>query len=192
MQREWWISIVQWAIWGFIMTLLTGRLAKSRVKRRPISEANTLRYPIGILILGIVSFAFFAGIALVSNTIGKNDTTSIWTTLVFLFFAALSLPLIAAFCFARHHLSPEGLDYGRLYGRRGFARWVEISSVKYAPGMKWFKLRTESGATIRISTMLMGLPEFAQLLLSRVPHERIDGQTEAVLLETARGNLPSV
>lgn len=174
------------------MIIIMGWLAKSRMKQRPTSEANTLRHPIGTLITGIIGFSFFAGIAVVSNIIGKNNTTSIWTTLIFLFFAAMSLAMVADYFFARHRLSPDGLDYGKLYGQRGYIRWVEIRSVKYVPVMKWFKLRTASGATIRISAMLMGLPVFAQHVLAHVPPERIDGPTKALLLDTADDSLPSV
>jgi hypothetical protein len=174
------------------MTIIMGWLANSRAKQRPRSDANTLRHPIGILVIGILGFAFFAGIAVVSNTIGKNSTTTIWTTFVFLFFAAMSLAMVADYFFGRHYLRPEGLEYGKLHGQRGYSSWAEIRSVTYAPVMKWFVLRTASGATIRISAMLMGLPAFAQHVLAHVSPEGIDNATRALLLETADGNPPSV
>lgn len=174
------------------MAIIMGWLAKSRMKQRPRSDANTLRYPTGVLIIGVIGFSFFAGITVVSNTVGKNDTTSIWTTLIFLFFAVMSLAMVADYFFARHRLSPEGLNYGKLLGQRGYARWTEIRRVKYAPVMKWFVLHTESGATVRISAMHIGLPEFAQHVLAHVPSDRIDDSTKVLLLETADGDPPSI
>lgn len=188
--KNWWAPAVQWTLWGVVMTVVMGWLAKSRMKERPASDADTLRQPAGILIMGLIGVSFFVGLAVVSNTIGKNSTTSIWTTLGFLFFAAMSLPMVADYFLGRHLMSQEGLDYGKLLGKRGYARWGEIRSITYVPMMKWFKLRTASGATIRISATLMGLPAFAQYVLAHVPPERIDGPTRALLVETANGTPP--
>jgi hypothetical protein len=42
---------------------------------------------VSTLLIGIVGLAFFGDIAVISNTAGKNNTTTIWTTLGFLAFA---------------------------------------------------------------------------------------------------------
>lgn len=192
MQKDWWIPILQWTLPGVALTIIMGWLAKSRMSQRPVTEVNTLRHPTGILVIGLIGFAFFAGIAVVSNTIGKNSTTTIWTTLIFLFFAGMSLAMVADYFFARHHLSADGLDYGRWTGQRGYIRWVQVRRVEYAPSMRWFKLHMPSGSPIRISAMLMGLPAFAQHVLAYVPAGRIDNSAKALLIETAEGNLPEV
>ena len=58
--------------------------------------------------------------------------------------------------------------------------------------MKWFRLESRSGIVVRLSVMLMGLPVFAQLLLSRAPREAIEKNTLSILQATAEGNPPSV
>lgn len=192
MNKDWWVPVIQWTLWGVAMAVVMGWLAKSRMKPRPEGEARTLRHPKGILILGVAGFVFFAALVVISNTIGKNETSNIWTTLIFLFFTGLSLALIAEYFRSRHSLSPEGIEYGRLLGPGGRARWDEIRSVTYSPSLQWFVLRTEGGGAIRISAMLMGLPEFARHILKHVPRDRIDPAAEEVLLASAQGNPPSV
>ena len=192
MQRNWWVPIFQWTLWGIAMSVVMGWMARNRMKPRPEQLANDLRHPVSTLVLGLVGFVFFAGVAVVSNTVGKNKTTSIWTTLLFLFFALMSLAMIAEYFLARHRLIPEGLEYGGLLGRRGEVAWSDVRSVEYATVMKWFKVKTKQGATVRLSAMLMGLPAFAQQVLSHVPAERISEPTRSLLAETASGKPPSV
>jgi hypothetical protein len=64
--------------------------------------------------------------------------------------------------------------------------------VQYAPAMKWFRLETRAGSVARISIMMMGLPEFARVLLKSAPQAVIDAQTLDVLQATAAGHPPSV
>jgi hypothetical protein len=49
--------------------------------------------------------------------------------------------------------------------------------VRYTPLMKWFRLETQSGNVARVSVMLMGLPEFAGLLLQNAPQGAIAAGT---------------
>lgn len=73
------------------MSAVMGWVAKSRLRERPESERLTLRHPISTLVIGVVGAAFFFGIAIISNTIGKNATTTIWTTILFLAFGFASV-----------------------------------------------------------------------------------------------------
>lgn len=58
--------------------------------------------------------------------------------------------------------------------------------------MKWLRVETTDGSVVRISAMLMGLPEFVQALLKSAPSEAMDAYTLQVLKATADGNLPSL
>ncbi|MBV8033923.1 hypothetical protein [Roseateles sp.] len=151
-----------------------------------------MRHPLSTLAIGLVGSVFFGGIAVISNTIGRNETTNVWTTSLFLFFFVWSSALVAEYLVARHRLTPEGLYYVPLLNRCGYVRWSNLTSVDYAPVMKWFRLRTADGRTIRLSVMLMGLPEFARHVLAYVPAERMDPGTIALLRQTAAGYPPSV
>jgi predicted permease len=192
MQREWWVSIIQWSLWGLVMAVVMGWVARSRLRTRPENESKTLRHPVSTLAIGVVGATFFFGIAVVSNTVGKNSTSTVWTTLVFVFFGAMSLPMVADYFFARHSVTESGINYGRMLGQRGVLAWADVKSVRYAPVMKWFVLKPSNGIPVRVSAMLMGLPEFATQLLAHVPEDRIDAQTLDVLRQTSAGKPPNV
>lgn len=191
MDQSWWVPLVQWALWGVLMALVMGWVAKSRFKRRPPTGSRRLAHPPSTLVIGVVCFLFFAGIAVISNVF-PNKTVTWWTTTIFVGFALLSVPLIADYFAARHELSEDGLSYGRLSGPRGYLKWSDLRMVKYAPVMKWFRLETRSGEVARISVMLSGLPEFARLVLAHTSPHAIDAGTLPILQATARGNPPSV
>lgn len=191
MIREWWVSAVQWTVWGVVMTLVMGWLARSRLKPRPRSAAGRLYHPPSTLIVGLVCFLFFAGIAILSN-VYANSTTTWWTTTLFVGFAAMAIPVVLDYFLARHELSKEGLRYRGLSGRSGYLKWSDVQRVRYAPAMKWFRLETATGSVARISAMLVGLPEFARLVLAHAPRDAIDEETLPILEATARGNPPPV
>ena len=189
--KAWWATTVQWTVWAIVMSLVMGWLAKSRHRTRPTSETRELAHPPSTLIMGSICFAFFAGIAVVSNVF-PNRTVTWWTTAIFVGFALLAVPMIADYFMARHSVSEQGLKYRKLTGARKELRWSELKSVRYAPGMKWFRLETQSGDVARISAMLMGLPEFARLLLTHAPRQAIEEDSIGILEATANGNPPSI
>jgi hypothetical protein len=192
MQSPWWTSIVQWTIWGIVMTLVMGWLSRGRLKSQPEDQRGQLRHPWSTALMGLVAFAFFAGIAVISNTIGKNQTTTVWTTGVFLLGAFGGLCMLADYFLGRHRLTDRGLQYGKLFGRGGALVWTEVDRVEYSPGWKWFKLTTSQGTTVRVSAMLMGLPEFAREVLAHVAPQRMSEGTAALLRMTAKGHPPSI
>jgi hypothetical protein len=100
--------------------------------------------------------------------------------------------MVADYCFARHEVSDDGMEYGRMFGQRGSFRWSDVKRVRYGAGMKWFTIDLQSGKRVRVSAMLYGLPEFAQLLLDHVPAALIDEPARAVLTATADGSPPSI
>ena len=191
MDRDWWVPAVQWTLWGIAMAFAMGWIARSRSKRRPESQPARMHHPVSTLIIGLACFAFFGGIAIISN-VYSNKTTTWWTTAIFIGFAFVSVPIMADYFLARHNLSAEGLSYGRLTGRRRFLKWTDVRCVQYAPVMKWFRLETSSGDVARISVMLVGLPEFARLVLRHAPQAAIDPETLPILEATANGNPPPV
>ena len=191
MDNPWWGTVVQWTVWGIVLTLVMGWVARSRFKARPHSDSRQLVHPPSTLIIGVVVFLFFAGIAIISNVF-PNKTVTWWTTAGFVGFALLSLLMVAGYFLGHHQVSEEGLSYGRLTGRRGYLKWADLHRVEYAPTMKWFRLETQSGDVARISAMLIGLPEFGRLLLSHAPPQVIDAKTLLILQATADGNPPSV
>jgi len=189
--KPWWVSLLQWTIWGIVFTVVIAWVARSRLRALPPSDARRLVHPPSTLVIGLVCFLFFAAIAALSNVFA-NKTTTWWTTTIFVGFALLSMALIADYFLARHELSEEGMSYGRLFGPRRYLKWSDLRFVRFAPAMKWFRLETRSGDVARISAMLMGLPEFARVILARAPMETIEPATLPILQATAAGNPPSI
>jgi hypothetical protein len=190
--KDAWWSGLQGAVVAVVTGLLMGWLAKARLRKRPVTDAGKLVHPTSTLILGLVPMVFFLGIAVISNTIGKNSSSTIWTTLAFIAFAALGVPLVCDYFFARHQVLEDGLAFGSLLGRRGRFRWSEVTRVRYGAVAKWFVVELHSGVKVRISAMLLGLPEFAVAVLAHVPRSAIDDASYGVLRDTAEGNPPSI
>jgi hypothetical protein len=63
-----------------------------------------LVHPPSTLIIGVVVFLFFAGIATISNVFA-NKTVTWWTTAVFVGFALLSLAMVADYFLGHHQVS---------------------------------------------------------------------------------------
>ena len=185
------VTALQWTLWLVVMAIVMAWLARSRLRARPASDARRLVHPPSLLIVGLVGFAFFAGITVISNVV-PNKTSTWWTTAVFVAFALLSAALLLAFFLEQHEVSDEGLASRTFVGVRKHLRWSDLTAVRYGASMKWFRLETRSGGVARISVMLMGLPEFARVLMQHAPQDAIDAATWDVLRETAAGNPPSV
>jgi hypothetical protein len=189
--ETWWFTGVEWAIWGIAMALIMAWISRSRMRKSPDSGARLLAHSRSTLVVGLVCFLFFASIAVISNVM-PNESTTWWTTAVFVGFAALAIPIIADYLRARHEVSETGMSYGKLFGSRGHFSWIELRNVSYAPAWKWFRLETRHGEVARISVMLTGLPEFARLLIANAPHGVIEQPALSVLRETAAGQPPSL
>jgi Bacterial PH domain len=189
--RPWWVSTLQWGIWAVVMAAVMGWLARTRTGPRAPHDARTLAHPRSTLIVGLVCVGFFLLLAVWSYLYpGKSGSPLI--SLFFLGFAALGAPLVLDYRNARHTLTPDGLQYGKLFGGGGRMRWTEVRELRYSQSAKWFRLQLADGRVVRISAMLRGLPEFAAAALAQVPAAAMDADTRAVLQATAQGDLPPV
>lgn len=191
MTEEFGVRIIKWVIWGLAMAAIMGWVASQRHKSRHFGLPNRLYHPKSILVIGIMCFLLFAGLAALSNMF-PNDTATWWTTAIFLAFAAASLLMVIEYYRVRHEFAEDGLHYGKLFGTGGYLRWSELASVRYVHGMKWFRLETASGDVARISAYQAGLPAFAQTLLRNVPVGVVEADTVAILQQTAAGNPPAL
>lgn len=174
------------------MALVMGWVARGRSRARPPAEEGALVQPFAILVVGWVSVVFWTAIAIVSTTVGRNSTTTLWTTLGFGGFALASTLLIAWYYLGRHFVSAQGMNYGRLFGGRLVFDWADVKTVRFSQVNKWFRLELNSGGVVRVSAMLVGLPAFAGLLLLNVPRERISDDTYEILRRTSEGDLPNI
>lgn len=189
--RAWWAPVVQVLVWGALMSLVMGWLARARLKPVPDGREKRLVQPTGTLVVGIVGFVFFAGIAVLSHVF-SNRTTTWLTTTCFVGFALFSLLAIGEYFLGRHAVSDSGLEFSRLTWTRGRLKWMELRNVRYAPTLKWFRLETHGGDVARISASLVGLPVFARLLLRHAPADCMDAGTRELLEATAAGRPPEI
>jgi hypothetical protein len=187
MSHSFWVSTIQWASIIFMIQLTRRWLARGRMKERTAEESRLLRLPIAILIIGLTCFLVFSAGAIVSNFF-SNQTTTWWATVIFLGFALLGLYLVASYFLERHEVSEHGLTFGRVFRKQGHLNWTEVCSVRYSRKMNYFRLETHMGSVARISLLLMGLPEFATLVLANIPLETIETGTVPVLEAIANGS----
>jgi hypothetical protein len=189
--RAWWVTTLQWTLWGVLMAIVGAWLNRSRMRRRSASAERRMVHPVSTLLIGALCVAFFGGITIISNAV-PNPTTTWWTTTFFVGFALMGAPLVFMFFIEAHEISEDGIAFRNFAGVRKHLRWTDLAAVRYAPVMKWFRLETKAGTVARVSVMLMGLPEFASLLLQHAPVTAIDPETYDVLRATAAGDPPSV
>ena len=185
-------SVIKWVIWVVSMALVMSWVSRSRSRARAPSQTGVLVLPTSVLIIGIVSVVFWLAIVVISNTVGKNSTSTLGTTLLCSVFCIASAPLISSFYVCRHRISQSGMDYGEMFGARRTFAWSEVMAVRYSRNMGWFKLELDTGYVARISTMLMGLPEFARLVLAHVPREKCSDEAYALLGDAREGKLPNL
>ncbi len=173
------------------MFAVMGWFGRSRLRPRRDLQPGALRMPRSMLILGALGFGFFATVLVLSN-VYSNHTTTWWTSAIFAGFAVMALPMIADYFLARHSADVDGLSYWTYFGGRKRMVWSDVREVRFATAMKWFRLRDDRGGIARISIMLVGLPEFARLLLAHAPPQAIDSQTRDLLEATAADHPPPV
>lgn len=189
LDEAFWADRAQWIIWGIVMALVMGALARSRKKVRPPAEDNTLVHPKGILVAGVLCTGLFVACAVLSF---DAKTGGPGVALTFLALALLGVPLIIDYSLARHTLTATGLDYGTMFKGRHSLRWADVTSVRYSQVSKWFLIESPGRPVARISAMLVGLEKFSAEVLRHVPHQRIEPQTLQILKDAAQGTLPTI
>jgi len=191
MMPQWLMNLAQALFWIAAMTVTMRWLARTRRQARPAQDADHLRQPGSMLAIGIVGTLFCIGI-IVAFTIWPDDSSGFWSYAFFYAFTLLPLFIVADYFNGRHDVSEAGMDVGRASGRRLSFGWDEVAGIRYAQSAGWFKIALRSGATVRVSVMLMGLPVFADKVLRHVPHAYIEADALKVLKEAAGGKLPGI
>jgi hypothetical protein len=190
-ERTYLLSIVQWTLWAVIMAAIGAWMSKARKKPASGTDPRVLAYPLSALVLALVCVLLFGAFTVVTLFAAAGNAPW-WTTAIFGVFTLASLHFLADTWVARYHVSEEGLRYTSVFVRDRLFKWAEIRSVKYASNMKWFVVKDSGTHVARVSTMMSGLPVFAQLLINNVEQAAIDSSTLAILKQTARGEPPSV
>jgi len=190
---SWWESIILCAIMGIVTAIVMGWLAKSRLRPRPESESRKLVYPPAYFSLGAGVFLFFAFLAIVSFLDLPDPKEGHFVSWLFAGAAALlGLPFILTYFFSHHEVSEEGMSFGRMFGKREALKWSEVVRVEYSAGLERFDIETRSREIFHVDSQLVGLPEFARLVLAHVSQFSIELHTLPILKATADGKLPEI
>lgn len=137
----------------------------------------------------VTAFILFAGLIALSvyDTAEKEPVVLIILAIFAAFFLGGTLEAFVT----KLVPNPNGLDY-KLPEKHGFLAWSDVQTVKYGLFSNYFKVRTKDGRQIRISAGLNNLPVFAEHVLKHVPTTNFDPADLKTLMETARGNPPSL
>ena len=150
-----------------------------------------LVHPLGTLIFGLVTFGFFAALAICSIVLFAGETAVWLVTPIFLCLALLCASNVIAFFTDKQQVSADGLQFTPFFRGPVTLLWRDVKSVRYVHRLRWFRIEGPFGSVARISVMLTGLPEFARLLLNAVPERVIEPAAAQILKETAAGSPPS-
>lgn len=147
-------------------------------------------HPRSILAMGIgfiagAGAALFAFVAEDAPEVSKSS----WNYLVLALLFVPGLWVTAAYCFVRHELSDEGMQFKLSFRPSATFSWNDVEHVVLNRRFGWYRVTLRSGETVRISCLLMGLPEFARTLLQHVPSARVEPSTRLTLEEAAAGRL---
>jgi len=186
------VPALWFVLWFVAMALVMRWLQGTRLTPRAGQSASLLQHPRSLLVIGLVCSGFFVVISILSVVFPDKEGPSLGITLGLLAFSLLGLPLIAEYYRVWHRLEPGGMRSQPLLSEARSLRWKDVRRVRYSQAMKWFVLETGSGAVVRISVMLTGLPAFARAVLHEVSRDRIDPAAVPVLEQTAADNPPPI
>ncbi len=185
------MSLVVHILTDVFVVLFMLWLSRARLRRRPYHERDILAYPPILLVFGIIYLLLFLGFA-VLILLTTSGAERLKFFLLSVAFSLGGLPIIAASLFEKHRVSALGIEYSPLLGvgSGGYLPWSEVRRVKFSSFMRWFILEGYDGTKVRISVMMMGLPEFARYLLASVAPEAIEARALHLLQQTAYGFPP--
>jgi hypothetical protein len=176
-------------VWG--KPRLMRWLDRSRLRPRPPTEARRMMHPRSILAMGIglIACASAALFALAADDAPQASKSS-WNCLVLALLFVPGLWVTAAYCCVRHELSDEGMQVKLSFRRPITFNWDDVEHVIFNERFGWYRITLRSEDKVRISCLLMGLPEFARTLLQHVPSAKVEHSTRLTLEDTAAGRLP--
>jgi len=189
MERSWLAILAQIVFWVVAMTLMTRWMARSRLRDDIDGDGMQLRHPAPTLCIGLAATMFSVGVFMAAFTWAEDLAVLFAGVLFGTGMVALSLSLVADYYLARHRVDAHGMHYGRMSGQRSAFAWSEVQRVNFSEGMNWYRITLQSGATVRVSGLMMGLPVFASHVLEHVPANRIDATARGKLDDAAQGKL---
>lgn len=187
MNIDWIAAILKYLAFAAVLMLATRWIERARHGAPRVD--NQLAPPPALLVIGIVGgLVMCAGPVLA--VVRPDPQLPVFSFIVLSSFLLLPGALIAGYFFGRHHVSDEGMDFGRSFGGRVAFRWLEVRRISYGRMWPCFRIELQSGRVLRVSASLVGLRCFASHVLRHVPAARIEKKTLFLLEQTAQGILP--
>jgi len=188
MLMDWLWMLLPGVVIMFVNPRLMQWVERSRLRVRPAAEARSLVQPRGVLAIG---FGFLVAAAVFGFAMFDwlNVSENSWLYGAVAVLLAPGLWVIAEYYLVRHELKQEGMQFKRLFGRRGEFGWNDVEHVSFNKAMGWYRIVLRSGEKVRISFMLMGLPEFARMLLLHAPRAHVSPAAHTMLQDLAQNKL---
>lgn len=163
-------------------------LAQQRLWQQPGDDATALVQPPFMLKLGLFCSTFCC-FALVAMHLWPSCRSEAWVHVGFLGGALGSLYMVADYYLGRHSVDDLGVDYGSVLGQRDYFRWDDVVQVACNHEMEWYRIDLLSGATVRISARMIGMPVFARQMYEHVPDVRFKSRSRSRLGKAAKGGI---
>ena len=82
-----------------------------------------------------------------------------------------------------HEFSDEGINHMSGTGKTCEFAWEDIERIEYV--RQFFRITLKSGEAVQIRSIMRGIPEFAEMVLAKIPAARINAKTEKALRRAA-------
>lgn len=148
------------------------------------------RHPKRLAYFFLVAAALFAALSTYVILFEGFDYSE-WLASIGLYgFSALLVIVAIQITFTEYRSSQVGVEFFGLLTRRSFMNWNEVSRLSVGHVRREFRFRTHSSQTYRFSYAVSALPEFASLVLDKVPKQRIDKPALEILEKSVEGQVP--
>jgi len=174
MDRVSWAPILQLIIGAVAAALFFKWIERSRNHKQPESVNGELAFPTPLLLVNVVLTIFWFWLVIHFSGEVKSGTSPRWAIHVFVWLGGISALQLANYLRNHSQVSSKGLSYDRLFQKSGFFEWSDVRRIKYSRPWNRFTVELNTGVEVHLSTMLTGLPKFAQVALLNVKHELID------------------
>lgn len=184
--RPWWVIALQWGLWALAMLAMFALVARSRANPpATTAEGVVLRATPVMGWAGLIGAVFLAVLAVWSVLAPARNQ---WVAVVFVAFAMASATTALSYAYVRHVVTPTGLRFRTFSAGSGFLPWRDVSAVTYQPLTSWYALESAERRTVRVSTLVRGLPAFARAVLDSAPPEALLSDVRARLTEIVGGS----
>lgn len=176
------VRLVPHLIGSFVIGLTFYLAARARAKVDQVTGIRTAEYPKFTKVVGLLVLVGGAALLLVATRAHQASRGPLWFVV---FSGALFLGsacMLLEFALTRATWNDYELTMSSPWSPERQILWSSIESVTYSKGNSWFVVKSDMGVTLRLHTMLGGLPsllgEMRAKLAPAVYARAADGMAE--------------